>query len=196
MASSPERRALRYLRLEFQPQRDFRLVRVKSWRRSGAFWWRRSAIFRFDSDVGERSTKSYYVVVPTPGATNYYPEWGLTPEQVWNVHMATELLLYGMAASRAPGPSDADHLAQARALVRSELPGAELAGVTLDQVTHVTDRRVGIEARSIVGHVDHGGVRRWFGVGDPPHLLFGVEIHPDAVESLHFGTVYAARVGD
>ncbi|MBI4581184.1 MAG: hypothetical protein HY718_15890 [Planctomycetes bacterium] len=49
-------------------------------------------VFAFDASIGGNPVEPFYVVAGET-STNYYPQWGLDPEQIYDVHLGTRFML-------------------------------------------------------------------------------------------------------
>ena len=114
-----EQMALDYLRVELQHEAPTRIERVARFDEVPLQDEGRVTLFRFTARLAGPEEQPYYVVAGQTVA-NYYPDWGLTPDQLYSVHVGTRFML----------------VVEVRQLAIEDLPtgieaalGEELAGV-------------------------------------------------------------------
>lgn len=120
--------------------------------------------------------------------SGYYPAWGLSPEQMYSVHLGTRFMLVMEVAQVPPGNLPADAERQILDTVASAAPGETLsefspaAAFTVDGRTHAVCRlRVAGEAVYAIG------------LDAPPGIYRLAHLPPHAVYRLHLGNLIRAE---
>lgn len=141
------------------------------------------SVFRFETDVtgGDRGR---YVVVAGRTEPNYYPDWGLSAEDVYALHLGTRFMLV-MAVSQIPAaqlPPDAG--ARLRSLLVQVAPQAEVKDVHVVAGFHVNEAKY-IVARVAVADETVVAV----GYDAPPGIYRDVHLAPHVILRRHLGHV-------
>jgi hypothetical protein len=168
--------ALDYLRAELQHEAPTRLEPVARFDEAPLQDEGRITVFRFTARLAGPEEEPYYVLAGQTVA-NYYPDWGLTPDQLYSVHIGTRFML----------------VVEVRQLALEDLPtgieaalGEELAGVlpgetigdigpvaafrAEDQTHVVCATRIGDEDVYVMGGDLPIGIYRQ--VHLPPHVIY------------------------
>lgn len=146
-------------------------------------------VFSFTAARGGNPPEAYYVVA---GETepNYYPQWGLAPDDLYSVHLGTRFMLVLEVTQLLPEelpPMEAE-IAQ---LLDSVAPGEPIddfrpvAGFSLEGQRHVVCRlRLGGEELYVLG-------------GDLPLGIYRrVDLPPHVIYRLHLGKVIRMEEGE
>lgn len=141
-------------------------------------------VFRFVADLGGGGPENYYLVT---GQTepNYYPAYGLDPDEAFSLHLGTRFMLVLGVAQRDPLPDDEyDPSRDARSIVDRVAPEASLEEVRVaalldvDGSLHAVLRcRIGREEAYIMGREA------------PPGFSRRVDLPPLVAYRLHVGSV-------
>lgn len=119
------KRAQEYLKLEFRPQESFALEEVARFDHHPGLGPGDFSIYTFQCTLAGQKGDRFYVVTGTEGLVNYYPDWALTPDDLWAVHIGTEAYL----AQGVKTETELDPLLpwehQARAIAERELGSVE-----------------------------------------------------------------------
>ncbi len=134
------------------------------------------SVFAFSASRGGEPEAEYYVVAGETAA-NHYPSWGLTPEQVYDLHLGTRFMLV-MEVSSVPMEQLAPELVDCvRAFVRSVAPQAAVTNVqpaaafrVADETFVVCRARIGGEEAYVMTMDAPPGIYR--DVHLPPHVVF------------------------
>jgi hypothetical protein len=187
MTSRLYQRAVEYLRLEFAPEREFSLTLVKETEKHPLHGPGVNEVYTFNSAQGVNTSMAYYLVAARPGAVNYYPLWGLSPDDIWAVHVASEFYL-SMGVEPLPATTQERRFRhEAEDLVRRQWGSPNSASPVLEQVFRLKPVQGYAGEYHAVGKLTHGKERWAFVVGDVAHALYPLDIPSHAVWRLHLG---------
>ncbi len=141
------------------------------------------SVLAFEAAVGGGPPDHYHVVV---GRTvpNYYPAWGLSAEEVYNLHIGTRFMLVLEVTSSAPQDAPADLESRAAAELARIAPGEPIADFRAVAVFQVESQQHFV-ARCRIGPEDV-----YLILGDLPLGIYRrVDLAPQVVYRLHLGQV-------
>jgi hypothetical protein len=139
------------------------------------------SVFSFNASVGGDDEASYFVVA---GQTepNYYPSWGLSPEQMYDLHLGTRFMLV-MEVSAVPAESLPDDLAdQVRAFIGTVAPGYDPTEIRAMAAFNVAGEIFAVCS----ARIDEEEVYV-FCLASPPGIYRDVHLPPQVVFRLHMG---------
>lgn len=102
-----ERIARDYLAVELREEAPRQITAVGSFDEQPLEHEGAVTVFAFQASIGGSSPEAYYVVAGRT-ITNYYPEWGLDAEQIYEVHLGTRFMLVVEVQQIATGELPAD----------------------------------------------------------------------------------------
>lgn len=176
-----------YLRVELDLGSELSLTLVKQFDTHPLHGPGVGEVYTFSSALGADTAMPYFAVVASAGPTNYYPCWGLTPEDIWAVHIATEFYLF-MGVESLPASTEYERFAEeASALVRSQLQTDPIGPPLVETVYRLKAVEDYPEEYHAVGKVTHSKGTSSFVVGDIEHELFPPQLPGHVVWRLHFG---------
>lgn len=134
------------------------------------------AVFSFTAAIGGQGVERYWVV---GGKTepNYYPHWGLTPDDAYNLHVGTRFMLVIGVATVPLEKLPPDAIDGVTRFIRSAVPGAAVSGLApaaafqVEEQLHTVYRaRIGDEQAYVLGYDCPPGIYR--DVDLPPHVVY------------------------
>lgn len=138
------------------------------------------SIYRFHADLGTGNREPYYVVAGQTVA-NYYPDWALSPEEVFRLHLGTRFMLV-MQVRQIDMPTDADKTeTQVRQTLMTVNPATAVEDFRIvasfqveEQVFVVCRCRFGFEEIYVFGRDCPPGISRRLDL--PPHVAFRIHL--------------------
>lgn len=132
---------------------------------------------------GEPLGEEFFFVVVGITEPNYYPAYGLEPEEVFSLHLGTRFMLV-MGVAQCPPPETYDPRTDARAIVDRVAPDAPLDGVEVAACFDVEG------SRHIVLRCRLRGEAVYIFGGDAPHgFSRRVDLPPQVAYRVHIGHV-------
>ncbi|NOT00798.1 MAG: hypothetical protein HOP29_09240 [Phycisphaerales bacterium] len=134
------------------------------------------AVFSFTAAIGGHAVERYWVVA---GETepNYYPHWGLSPDDAYNLHVGTRFMLVVGVSTVALDKLPPDALDRVTVFIGSAVPGAAVSGLApaaafqVEEQWHVVYRaKIGEEQAYVLGYDCPPGIYR--DVNLPPHVVY------------------------
>jgi hypothetical protein len=141
------------------------------------------SLFAFEAAPGGGPVGTYHVVA---GETepNYYPSWGLSAEETYNLHIGTRFMLVLEVAQVAEQDAPADLESQAVSTLMRVAPGEPIREFRVVRVFQVEDQRHAV-ARCRIGPEDV-----YLVLGDlPVGIHRRVDLAPQVVYRMHLGQV-------
>lgn len=147
----------------------------------------RVSLFRFSAALDGSETSEYWVAA---GQTkpNYYPDWGLTADQMYSLHVGTRFMLELQIPTVPIEDWPADWRPAIEAFIRAAVPGEPFdepipaAGFRLEDGIYVVCRaRIADQPAYVLG------------LACPPAIYREVNAPPRAVFRLHLGNLIRAE---
>ncbi len=141
------------------------------------------SVFSFEASLGGGEPERYWVVAGQTEA-NYYPHWGLTSEQVYDLHLGTRfMLVVGVSAIPIEGLGN-DAAESVTSFIRSANPGEPVGDVEPAAVFAVEDGTFAVFRARIRDEEVYV-----LGVDCPPAIYPEAELPPHVILRRHLGVL-------
>jgi hypothetical protein len=182
MTNDLEEKAISLLKEEFDPDLEYDLTLEKTFdmhplREPGL-----SAIFSFQPF--QNKPDRYYVVTGNV-LPMVYPDWNLTQEELWAVHLGMEYFIQmDVTEEKERNPSKLlGYLKMVSTVFQEQLYITLVSLPKIEKVYRFKDQL------HVVGHyTDEDKVYSWI-VGDIPHFVYKKELPAQVIWSLHMGRI-------
>ena len=138
------------------------------------------SVFSFETSIGGQPADRYWVVAGQTPA-NHYPHWGLTHEQVYELHLGTRFMLVMEVSSVPVGELPPDLPRQIQDFIGSVAPGETVSDIEPaaaflvgDDVYAICRARISEEPVYVLGMKAPPGIYRDTQL--PPHVVFRLHI--------------------
>ncbi len=180
-AGDLRQRAISYLKRELGDRETFDLQLMQSFSTHPLMGSGEYAIFQFNRST--EPSKRYHVVVGTEGGTNYYPDLGLSLDELWKVHIGTDFYLV-MQVKTLDTIDNADrYVNEAKGIIEKTFGGSLQSSPTV-----VTCFKYKDEVHA-AGKCTSGSTVYSFVVGDVPHFAINKDLAADVVWRLNMGRI-------
>lgn len=139
------------------------------------------SVFSFQASIGGQPEDRYWVVAGQTSA-NHYPHWGLTPEQVYELHLGTRFMLVMEVSSVPIGELPGDFPQQIEDFIGSVAPGEPVSDIEPAAAFLVADEVYAICRASVAGETVYV-----LGMKAPPGIYRDTHLLPHVVFRLHIG---------
>ena len=148
------------------------------------------SVFSFRAGVGGQEEQGYYVVA---GQTdpNYYPEWGLTPEQIYDLHLGTRFMLVMKTSSFPLDKLPGDLPERIERFIGTVAPGARVRDVAPAAAFNIESDVHAICRATIAGESVYV-----IGLDAPPGIYRDVHLPPHVVFRRHIGQLIRREAQD
>ncbi len=156
------------------------------------------AVFAFTADVGGAAEQRYWVIA---GATepNYYPDWGLSADEIYGVHLGTRFMLVMGVGRVEAGQVPGDAAERVTAFIADVAPGEPVEFLDADGAA--AKRREPVVCFRCEDKL-HGVFRVRIGQEDvyvlgldcPPGVYRDVHLPPHVVYRRHLGALIRREV--
>ncbi len=139
------------------------------------------SVFSFEASIGGEKAERYFVVAGRTVA-NYYPGWGLTAEQVYELHLGTRFMLV-MEVSTVPVDTlPPDLVENIRSLISTVAPAEEVSGIVAASAFRVDDATFAVCRARISGEEVYV-----LGLDCPPGIYREIHLPPHVILRGHLG---------
>lgn len=176
-----ERQALAFLRDQLGSDAPTVLTHVATFRETPLEQEGDTSVYRFRASVGGAEPADYWVLA---GRTqpNYYPDWTLTPEQAYEMHLGTRFMLVMDVASVPLDAVSPDDFRSVEAFIATAVPTGTLTHLAAAAAFRVEDQRHVVFRGSINGETVY-----ILGAEGPPGIYREVHLPPHVIFRRHLG---------
>ncbi len=183
-------RAKRYLRSELGGFSDLTLVRTYEY--CPLYGPSDHALFSFTSSVGSDLPERHYVFSSKLGLTNFYPDWGVSLEDLWAIHVGLQFELGSNPKpwERAPSHDETENI-RSRISAAEQENSYEIGETTIRELPDAAEFLPSVLA---IGCCTVNGKRRLFVIGQSTTIVDGQ--HTPIIEwRRHIGKIIVERGG-
>jgi hypothetical protein len=175
-------KALDFLKKEFHPDLDYNLKLESTFNRHPLKGDLNTSLFSFD--VHAENLEHFYIFAGDT-ACMIYPEWNLTPDELWAVHLGLEYFIeQGVTEDTERKPHLLlTYLKMVATVFQEQLYILKPESIKVDKVYKFN------EQRHVVGHAEFNGkIYSWI-VGDITHFVYKKDLPPHVIWALHMGRI-------
>lgn len=174
--------AVNFLKKEFHPDLDYQLKLESTFQRHPLKGEIQTSLFSFNVDTGE---PQHFYIFTGDTAPMIYPEWDLTQDELWAVHLGTEYFIeQGVTEDSERKPHMLlTYLKMVATLFQEQLYIMKTDSVKIEKVYKFNDQR------HVVGHAEFNEKKYSWIVGDITHFVYKKDLPPHVIWALHMGRI-------